>query len=179
LSGLTLAENNDYETCKKTILNYFRLDADQYLKLFRTARREPAETSKMFRARMSDFLCYYLDARNITSFDALRDVLLQQFVGTLSPEVRNFVVARQPKSADEASNLADVQTQMTRDTAGTASQAAGVGYTPFQKRANGPPPAQTQQAYGIKGNGTNKPLNKRPACYTCGSVEHKRALCPL
>jgi len=154
LSVLTVEQMQDYDVCKKTVLDYYRLDADEYLKRFSTAKREPGETHKMYRARINDYLSYYLDARQITSFDALRDdVLLQQFVCTLSPEVQNFVMTRQPKTAEEASQFADLQAQMTHKAAGTTNQTPGVGIIPFQKRGNGPPPAQTQQAYGVKGNG--------------------------
>jgi len=115
LGGLTVSQLQDYEICKKTVLEYYRLDAAEYLKRFRTARREPAESHKMFRASLNDYLSYYVDARRITTFEDLYDdILLQQLVCNLTPDVKAFVFARQPKTAEEASNFADLQSQVTR-----------------------------------------------------------------
>ena len=44
LAGLSLAENKDFEACKRAILNYFRLDAPAYQKKFRQARKGHDET---------------------------------------------------------------------------------------------------------------------------------------
>jgi len=91
LSGLTVSQLQGYEICKKTILDYYRLDAAEYLKRFRTARCEPAESHKMFRARLNDYLSYYIDARRITTLESLYDdVLMQQLMYNLTPEVKAF-----------------------------------------------------------------------------------------
>jgi len=129
LSGLTVSQLQDYEICKKTVLDYYRLDAAKYLKRFRTARREPAESHKMFRARLNDYLSHYVDARGITTFENLYDdVLLQQLMYNLTPDVKAFVFAQQPKTAEEASNFADLQSQVTRGAAGNTSQRTALAW---------------------------------------------------
>ena len=109
LSALSLSEHQDYDVCKKTVLDYYRLDANEYLKRFRTARREAGETHKMLRARLTDYLTYYVDARKIATFKELfDDVLTQQLLCIMSPDVKAFVLAREPRTADEASGYADL-----------------------------------------------------------------------
>ena len=71
LTGLSLSEHQCYDMCKKAVLDYYRLDHAQYLKLFHTERRESAETYKMLRVRLSDYLNYYVEAKGLDTFDAL------------------------------------------------------------------------------------------------------------
>jgi len=75
------------------MLDYYRLNADKYLKCFRTAKRESGELHKMFRARLNDYLSYYLDARKITTCGLYDDVLMQQLLYNLTPDVKSFVMA--------------------------------------------------------------------------------------
>ena len=119
LSGLSLAEHQDYDVCKKTALDYYRLDANEYLKRFRTARREAGEMHKMLRARLSDYLTYYVEAHKITTYRELfDDVLTQQLLCNLAPDVKAFLLEREPKTGEEASSYADLRMQMARYTVG-------------------------------------------------------------
>jgi len=134
----------------------------------------------MFRARLNDYLSYYIDARGITTFGGLYDdVLMQQLLYNLTPEVKAFVVAKQPKTAEEASNFADLQSQVTRGAAVNPSQVPSLGSTQIQKRTNIPPSSQAQQMPGNRASGVNGAPNRRLACFTCGSLEHKTIACPL
>jgi len=180
LSGLTVSQLQDYEVCKKTELDYYRLDAAEYLKRFRTARREPAELHKMFRARLNDYLSYHVDACRITTFENLYDdVLLQQLMYNLTPDVKAFVFARQPKTAEEASNFADLQSQVTRGATGNTSQVPSMGSTHSRSERPSLPLPKLSSLQGNRASGANGAPNKRPACFTCGSLEHKRIACPL
>ena len=108
LAGLSLAENKDFEACKRAILNYFRLDAPAYQKKFRQARKGHDETYKMFKSRILDYFMYYVDARGIGSVDELIDVVCEQLLSVFSPEIKAFVLAKQAKTADEYCHFADL-----------------------------------------------------------------------
>ena len=96
------------------------MDHTQYLKLFHTGRRESGETYRMLRVRLGDYPNYYVEAKEIDTFDALYDdMLTQQLLCALAPDVRAFVLSKQPTTSEEASNYADLHTQMARTSVGT------------------------------------------------------------
>lgn len=186
LSALSLEEHQDYDVCKKHILDYYRLDSNEYLKRFRTARREAGETHKMLRARLSDYLSYYVDSRSISTYKALYDdMVTQQLLCTLAPDVKAFVLSKEPRSAEEASNYADLNVQMSRSTVGMGAgasaqnQAPGMGQShQFNKGSAAPAQTQSQQTPGGRGNGQDPASIKRQGCFVCGSLTHKKAFCP-
>ena len=53
-SRLSSEDKMDYDVVKRTILTYYRLDAQPYLKVFRKIRRSGNETYKMALSRMRD-----------------------------------------------------------------------------------------------------------------------------
>ena len=181
LSALSISQLEDYSTCKRAILDYYKLDACAYLQKFRAAKREGDETYKMFRTRLSDYLAYYLNARNITTYSALfDDVLLQQLQSSFPQDTQNFVLTREPRSLEEAANFADLRSRMTGSGVGNTTQNSGGAAPPPPKKQNGNHHPQThQQSLGGKATAPNMTQNKRFACYICGSPEHKRANCPM
>ena len=200
LAGLSLDEVKDYEACKRSVLNYFQLNSESYLKRFRSARKAPDENYKMFSSRLRDLLLYYVESKEIDSFDALADAMLsEQFLYALEPDVKQFVLSRQPKTADECSQLDELYHEMSRNVGG---QGQGQGLGPVQGHDQGPgqvqPPAkapskaesslrQTQRNFGgpkpVTGS-QNHVVNKQPAskkptlCYVCNSPTHKYIDCP-
>jgi len=78
LSGLSLRENEQYEICKRAILDYYQLTAQTYLKSFRTFRRANGENFKMFRNKLKEFLKYFIDAKEITDLETLADCMLTE-----------------------------------------------------------------------------------------------------
>ena len=178
LTGLSLSEHQSYDMCKKAVLDYYRLDHAQYLKLFHTARRESAETYKMLRVRLSDYLNYYVEAKGLYTFDALYfDMLTLQLLSTLAPDVRAFVMSKQPKNSEEASSYADLHTQMARTSVGATSGGGGGEPAPTKPSQIDRRPAAPMQMN--KGNGLGQTAAKRLACYNFGSTDHKKASCPL
>jgi len=57
---------------------------------------------------LKDFLRYYLEVSEVSSFEDLQELMLiEQFKESLSDSVRSFVEARKPKTAAEAAMYAD------------------------------------------------------------------------
>ena len=172
LSGLTLEENRSYDSCKKAILAYFKLDTESYLRSFRTTRKLVDESLKMYKNRLREFFVYYVQSLNVESFDELADVfLMEQFVNMLPVDVKSFVLSRQPKTADECGELADLFTQMSRNTGGQgAGQTQGVNNGQANKTQNDSAQrqgsrnfAQTKpNANGFGQTKTNAPYNGVP-----------------
>ena len=106
---LSLDESRDYDVVKRTVLSYYKLDAGTYLKAFRSHKRTGKETYKMSLNKMRELLNNYYEAKQIDSFESLSDAVLQeQFLASLLPDVRKFVYSKQPETAAQCSEYADV-----------------------------------------------------------------------
>ena len=161
LSSLTLTENENYDVCKQAVLEYFQLGPHTYLKAFRSLKRGPGESYKMFKNRLQDYLRYYIEAKHIEDLDSLADAMLaEQFIETLPQEVRQFVVSKQPSDAEQCSEFAELYCEVTKN-ANKSSQPPSnatqneTGHAPSQPKGNG----------GNKGHGngrTNSGAGKKP-----------------
>ena len=114
-NSLSAADTQNYDIVKQTILDYFKLDAEAYLRNFRSQRRRAKESYRHFLARLKESLLDFYQARGVRTMDDLTDSLLnEQFLMTLSPEVRQHVYAREPTCADDSAKFADVFFHSTR-----------------------------------------------------------------
>ena len=94
---------------KQTILDNFKLDAEAYLRNFRSQRRRGKESYRHFLARLKESLLDFYQAKGVRTMDDLTDSLLnEQFLMALSPDIRQHVYAREPTCADDSAKFADV-----------------------------------------------------------------------
>lgn len=156
-AALTVEDSKDYEIIKATILEAARLTPRSYLERFRTGRRLRGETQKAFVTRIKENFAYYLQAKGITTFQHLMDdMVLEQYLLTLSDAEKCFVECRKPDTAEKAAEMAQLhyETQVQK----------GKG-----NHAQFPPPAQ------------NAPVQSddkgRKACFICGSLAHVARFC--
>ena len=106
---LSIEQCSDYDVVKREILSAFRLTGKAYLERFRTATRYSDETNRLFLGRLQELQAHYLEAKRIDSFEKLRDdVLMEQFLCSLKPPVRQWVEGRTPNTALDAADLADL-----------------------------------------------------------------------
>jgi len=205
-SRLTLSESRDYEQLKAAVLAFYQLDAQTYLKSFRSYKRHGAESYKMALNRQRDLLNAYCESKQINSFDSLFDsVLMEQCLNSLPDEVRKFVWSKQPTNAYDCAVYADIAFEVSKmnDNTRTANKpynaAAVGGKQPFQGHA----PMQ-YKSKGLNGTDFGKPFSslhpqpqkgrsgpsspmhpqnkkgqhgKQLGCYACGSLDHKYAQC--
>jgi len=68
---LSLDETKCYETVKCILLQSFHLDANAYLKGFRSLKRSGNSSYKMFLTNLSELMQQFGHAKNITTFEAL------------------------------------------------------------------------------------------------------------
>ena len=108
-TSLSAADTQNYDLVKQIILDYFKLDTEAYLRNFCSQRRRGKECYRHFLARLKESLMDFYQAKGIRTMDDLTDSLLtEQFLMTLSPELRQHVYSREPKSAEESAKYADV-----------------------------------------------------------------------
>lgn len=105
---LTPDQAKDYDTAKQSILNYYKLDAQRYLKEFRSLRWTGRDTYAMTLNKLRDLQQAYDKAKNITTFEELSDAfVLEEMINTLPNSAREFVWAKQPKTAEDCARQAD------------------------------------------------------------------------
>ena len=70
-NSLSAADTQNYDIVKQTILDYFKLEAEAYLRNFRSQRRRGKESYRHFLARLKESLLDFYQARGIRSMDDL------------------------------------------------------------------------------------------------------------
>ena len=112
---LSSDDAKDYDAAKRAILAYYKLNAQQYLKMFRSMKRTGRDTYCMTLNKLKDMQLAYFEAKNIKSLEDLADANLQeQLLNSFSNEVREFVWARSPRTADECAEIADLFYDVSR-----------------------------------------------------------------
>lgn len=176
---LGVEECRDYFKVKAAILDSQRLNARVYLERFRSARRTGgSESYKLFLNRLSDLQQYYLDSKQISTFDQLKnDMLLEAFMSSLPSSVRSFVETYGPTSAADAAKYADLcyevnrtQNQGNRDV--DRKPYAGKNEAGIFKGVSKDSPveaAENDDALGRK-------VGHKISCYICGGP-HKKSQC--
>ena len=146
----------DYAVVKQIILNRFQLNAGTYLHRFRSVARTGNESYSLFLNRLDGLLSYYLDAKQVNDFEALReDIVLQQFLTSLPTVVRAFVEARVPESPSKAAELADLHFQIAQAAMGLEITQEGI----IKSRTINPAQVQRRPAQTVP-KGTNQKVNK-------------------
>ena len=115
-SALSLEQSCSYDEIKTAVLNSCKLSEATYLQNFRNLRRSGAMSYEEHLTRLRDSYSKYIDAANITSFDDLFDcVIKEQFMSTLHPDVRSFVLSKQPATSLDCAKFAQLSFQIKQD----------------------------------------------------------------
>jgi len=78
LRGLSTDECKDYAVVKRSVLAYFRLDANAYLTAFTSQKRIGNELYKMLLNRLRDLQQGFFIEKGINSLEPLADSMLQE-----------------------------------------------------------------------------------------------------
>ena len=125
-------------------------------------------TYKMFLTNLREIMQRYFDAKNIDTMDKLADAfLMEAFCDSLNDSVKQFVFAREPKSAEDCAMYADLCFEVSRIGKDSVN-ANGSNYRPPQRRHA----MQTQ--YSAGGHLTNHvpPLTGYPTAGNHQSMKH-------
>lgn len=180
----------DYDKSRALLINAFKCGADVYLRKLQTSRRTGNESYIMFMNRLAEYQSFYLQARDIADYDALKDdVLMNHFMASLRDDVLEFVRSRQPKNAGEAAAAADLfysvksksglQGHTVHQSTGKSQfvRSQNVSTAALQEAKSANNIVTGSLALGAK-KATKEDKLKPNACWSCGSLSHKRAECP-
>jgi len=178
---------------KKAVLTSFRLTSKTYRDKFMSMRRTGQESYSIFLRRLTEMQTYFFESKEITTFEQLAaEEVLEQFLTSLSPQVREFVESRQPTTPERAAELADLHFE----TQGQGQRREYGNRKQFDRQSENTatvkPPNQTasQQETGATAAKTwesRQNVKQTPAlntgrrqirCFNCDG-NHKIASCPL
>ena len=190
-SRLDIDTCRSYDSVKTEILEGFRLSPRAYLQKFRTMKRYGEDSYSQFLHKLKDVHNYYLESKQITEFQSLRDdMLLEQFRSEFPGEVGVFVDQRNVSSATEMAKLADLFYESNRDENTNFDARRN-----FYSRGNQPFKPKNFQTPNVNSepskNGVNavsgdrkpewvaqKPVALQIRCFHCKMPNHKRSECP-
>ena len=179
----------DYEKSRALLINAFKCSSDVYLRKLQTSIRTGNESYTMFLNRLAEYHVFYLQSRKIVDFDSLKDdVLMNFFMMSLRENVVEFVKSRQPKNAREAAAAADLYYSVkSRPLAQERAAHLFRGQNQCVKLQRAGKPAETFGAAADEvptaasipaAKNPSKGDSKLKACWSCGSLAHRRADCP-
>jgi len=106
----------DYKRTKAELLAACQMNPRFYLDKFKSMQRSGKETYSQFLTRLSDMQEYYLEAKEISDFTALKDdMLAERLRDSLASETKYFVEARKPTSALQIAKYAELHFECTRE----------------------------------------------------------------
>ena len=105
-AALPTANSDDYEAIKTAVLTRYDINEEAIRRRFRTTSRMEGETNRELAIRMMDLQTKWL--RECSTVEEVHEVVgIEQFLNTLKPEKRLWVMERKPKTCVKAGELAD------------------------------------------------------------------------
>ena len=112
--ALCAVDASDYSKLKEAILQHYDITEESYRQRFRTVKKKSGKTSRELIARLDDLASKWLKSCEKPE-DVQDRVVLEQFFGMQSEEIRVFIRERKPATSVEAGRLADNFLQASRE----------------------------------------------------------------
>lgn len=177
--------SSEYEDVKAAILRKYDINPETYRQRFCSLDIEPEESPKELYVRLNELYGKWIQPRNKSVEEIGELIIMEQFLRMLSPELQVWVKEHGPKSAAEASTLADVfvaacnKSQPWSYNGWMAVKAGKDSRRPvasqYHQRSTfglGKPPIKENQQTQLKKN------SNAPICFLCGHEGHFKPLCP-
>ena len=105
-AALSVDDAGDFEKLKNAILRRYDITEESYRQRFRSTKRMGDESYRETVARLNDLAMKWLKTKE-TRAKVVDQIVLEQFLMSLTDEVRVFVRERSPGTSEEAAKLAD------------------------------------------------------------------------
>ena len=171
----------EYDSLKKALLTSFNKTPEGYRRDFRSAKISSDETYEQFACHLGRLLDFWLKSLEIpVSYEGIRNfIITDQYLSSLSPELRLYLKERNPRTLNELTTLADNWASAHRSYA-VVPKRPSVGTTetrsePFRSRSS---PQRKETSFPNRSVGVPGQAVKPLTCYTCGLTGHKKSRCP-
>lgn len=168
-TSLSTQVTDDYSQLKAAILLHFHRTSDHYRSAFRSAKLGAGETFQQFSTLLGRHFDHWLDSSEVnhTFFDLRSFMILDQFMASVSAELRMFLKENNIRTLDEAVKRADIWASAHRSypkyhSVNDPSHRLLPAKAPAMK---GSPPTVRKSSFPVK-------------CHNCGEPGHIRPNCP-
>ena len=158
-TALPSAEANDYEQLKKAILKRYDINEETYRQRFRSTRKKSDESHRELVVRLQDLRQKWM--QKYSTVEQIGDVIvMEQFLNSLTPDLRVWIRERKPETTSEAGELADQYEQARKSTLGRREfrggitrrtlpgvRQGGVSYSSYYKEGEGRQSCQVLQLW--------------------------------
>ncbi|KAH6948225.1 hypothetical protein HPB50_023204 [Hyalomma asiaticum] len=104
---LSPTQHRDYSVIKETVLDELKLSAGEYRKKFLGSGKRANEGWRPFATRLQSYLNFYLDARGVSTFEVLVELLVaDQLKSNLSEEARRYITLQEGRKWMNALEIA-------------------------------------------------------------------------
>ncbi len=187
-----ISDCQNYDKTRAFLCESFRANPSVYYKRLTSLRRQGTDSYKMFLSRLRDLQDHYLQSKNISTFDQLKqDNLFHLFMDALLPEVKAFVLTREAETPSDAAKYADLhysvvsqncdRTKEDRRLQNSRRPGAEVNDRKLTLQTDAsagiPPPKPALDCSPSPENEASASKAKG-ACFICRSTEHKKLQCP-
>ncbi|KAL4007856.1 hypothetical protein ACER0C_001708 [Sarotherodon galilaeus] len=105
---MDIGDSEVYDKVKDAILAKYEITADTYRRRFRALDIHPGETPRELYVRLKDTFYKWAKPEKSTVKDISELMILEQFLRMVHPDLEVWIRERAPKSAEEASQLAEI-----------------------------------------------------------------------
>ncbi|XP_075056968.1 uncharacterized protein LOC142143157 [Mixophyes fleayi] len=169
--------DGNYEAIKSALLQRFNITPEAHRQKFRDLKRSASDTYSGLVAQLCASFKQWVGGLQITTFDALQDLMIQEQFLTLCPaDVKKWVVDRDPASSAEAARLADKYTVTRAPAAKRGTFVPGQSACKGEWPGGAPSPAVVSSSFGRV---EAKPVQgDTRRCFICNRTGHLSAACP-
>ncbi|XP_041447225.1 uncharacterized protein LOC108719085 [Xenopus laevis] len=175
--------DGNYDELKKALIKKYNLTPEVYRRKFRALHKEPMDSYSDVVSSLRTTFHQWIKGLSIETLADLEDLMVRdQFLHICPAELRQFVVDREPKTADKAAEIADTY---AASRVPDSRKSSFHSWKPRKADVNlsMPPSLSTQHAKSsesssLGGASANVDHGDTRRCFSCHQVGHVRSACP-
>ncbi|XP_038159198.1 uncharacterized protein LOC119795330 [Cyprinodon tularosa] len=175
-AGMDEDQSDSYESIKAAVLSKFNVTEETYRYRFRSTNVPVGESVRETYSRIKGLYKRWMRPDSRSKEEIGETIILEQYLRVLHPDVRTWVKENNPKTGEEAADLAERYLAAHRE---PSKSRVTVGRPRFVEVK--PPDAIKTDNLDMRGGKKSEQsrLKYNLTCYYCQQPGHKASLCPL